>query len=111
MEHRKNIRYPLGARVVFSWEGPKQNRLQGEGQTRDVSLAGAFIFSLTCPPVGTTARLDLFLPPLSGTVPVARIKGEARVVRIEHIATREEQSGFAVASEGFWFLKGRDSEP
>jgi hypothetical protein len=45
MDLRKNLRYRLGASVVFRWEGSPGNRLRGEGLTRDVSLAGAFVFT------------------------------------------------------------------
>ena len=112
MERRGGVRYLLGARALFAWEGPEQIALRGEGLTRDVSLGGAFIFSLTCPPVGATVEMDLFLPPVHGTVPTARLGGQARVLRVERAVTRKEQSGFAVASEGFGFLplKGHDSE-
>ncbi len=110
-EHRETVRYPVGARALFSWEGPERNRLRGEGLTRDVSLAGAFIFSLTCPPVGATLEVDLFLPPVHGSVPTAGLRGEARVIRVERAATREERGGFAVASDDFWALPLRGREP
>jgi len=113
IEHREGARYPLSARAVFSWEDPGQNKLRGEGLTRDVGLVGAFIFSLTCPPVGATVEVDLFLPPVHGTVPTARLRGQGRVLRVERAITREEQGGFALASEGFGFLplKGHDAKP
>jgi hypothetical protein len=110
-DNRKCVRYPLGARAVFSWEGPAQNRLRSEGLTRDVSLAGAFVFTLTCPPAGTAVQVELFLPPMHGAVPTALLRGEARVLRVERPPTREEQSGFAVSSDDFWSLKGRELEP
>lgn len=111
-EHRESVRYPLSARAVFSWQDSEQNKLRGEGLTRDVGLAGAFIFSLTCPPVGATVEVDLFLPPVHGAVPTVRLKARAQVRRVDRAVTREEQNGFAVASEGFGFLplKGRYAE-
>ena len=112
IEHRQNMRYLLNARAVFSWEGPEQKQIRAPGLTRDVGLVGAFIFSLTCPPVGTTVEVALFLPPMHGTVPTARLRGQGRVLRVESAVIREEQNGFAVASEGFGFLplKGSDAE-
>ncbi len=104
MERRTNTRYRLGARAVFSWEGAEKNLLQGEGVTRDISLSGAFILSLTCPPAEAVVQVELFLPPFHGTVATARIKAKARVLRVEQAPEGEQQSGFAVDSPGFKFL-------
>jgi len=69
--------------------------------SRDVSVAGAFILTPACPPVGTTLQLEIALPPLYGPTPTVRLKGKARVVRIERAAESAAQSGFAVVSQGF----------
>jgi hypothetical protein len=106
MERRANTRYRLGARAVFSWEGPDQKRFQGEGVTRDISLSGTFILTLSCPPAQALVHVGLFLPPFLGTVATARIKADARVLRVEHATTDEQQSGFAIDSPGFSFLSG-----
>ena len=95
------VRYGLHAPVKFSWEGPDRDRLHGEGMSRDVSVAGAFILTPACPPVGTTLQLEIALPPLYGPTPTVRLKGKARVVRIERAAESPAQSGFAVVSQGF----------
>lgn len=101
MNLRKAVRYGLYAPVKFSWKGPYRSRLWGEGMSRDVSVAGAFILTPTCPPVGTALQLEISLPPLHGPTPTVRLKGKARVLRIERAAEGEAQSGFAVVSQGF----------
>ena len=95
------VRYGLRAPVKFSWEGPHRSRLQGEGMSRDVSVAGAFVLTPTCPPIGTTLQLEISLPPLYGSTPTVRLKGKARVLRIERAAEGKAQSGFAVVSRAF----------
>jgi hypothetical protein len=98
MELRNRVRYRLSADAVFAWEGAQHGRLLGEGVTRDISLTGAFIFTLTCPPVGATVQLDVFLSQtLSPARKRVRIKTEATVIRVEH-------SGFAAVSQDFTLL-------
>jgi PilZ domain len=108
MELRNRVRYRLSADAVFTWEGP-QHRLLGEGVTRDVSVAGAFIFTRTCPPVGVTVELEIFLSPATGkSGRKVQIKTEARVIRVEHANNAE---GFAAVSQDFTLLfedTGRD---
>jgi hypothetical protein len=102
MELRNRVRYRLSADAVFAWEGVQHVRLLGEGVTRDISLAGAFIFTRTCPPVGASLELDIFLyPPPGSEGRTVRIKTEARVSRVEHSAAAE---GFAAVSQDFTLL-------
>jgi hypothetical protein len=102
MELRNRVRYRLSANAVFGWEGPQGNRLVGEGLTRDISVAGAFIFTRTSPPVGATLELDIFLSPAAGNGGrTVRIKTEATVIRVEHSARAE---GFAAVSRDFTLL-------
>jgi hypothetical protein len=99
MELRNRVRYRLSADAVFAWEGAQHDRFLGEGLTRDISLAGAFIFTLTCPPVGATVQLDVLLSPTtSAPGKSVRIKTEAKVVRVEHSDALE---GFAAVSQDF----------
>lgn len=101
MELRNRVRYRLSADAVFAWEGAQHNRLLGEGVTRDISVAGTFIFTRTCPPVGAKIELQIYLSRASGNNGKAiQIKTEARVVRVEHSATE----GFAAVSEDFTLL-------
>ena len=109
MELRNRVRYRLSADAVFAWEGAQHDRFLGEGLTRDISLAGAFIFTLTCPPVGATVQLDVLLSPTtSAPGKSVRIKAEAKVVRVEHSDALE---GFAAVSQDFTlsFESNRDA--
>jgi hypothetical protein len=102
MELRNRVRYRLSADAVFAWEGGSHGRFLGEGVTRDISLTGAFIFTLTCPPVGATVQLDVFLSPILGNSrKTVRIKTEATVLRVDHTTASE---GFAAASQDFTLL-------
>jgi hypothetical protein len=107
MELRSRIRHRLSANAVFTWEGPFNRRLVAEGVTRDISVAGAFIFTRTCPPVGAIVELEIFLvPKLSSRRRAVQIKAEARVIRVEHSGTGE---GFAAVSKDFTLLFGRNT--
>jgi hypothetical protein len=104
MELRNRIRYRLSADAVFAWEGLEHNRLQGKGITRDISLTGVFIYTSTCPPVGATVELDVFLFPASGAAgKKVRIRTEAKVTRIDHSAASE---GFGAVSQDLTLLFG-----
>jgi hypothetical protein len=101
MERRTQDRYLLSARAEFSWEGPEQKRFEGEGVTRDISVAGAFILTRSCPPANTEVQVELFLPPFHGTVATVRMRARALVLRVERASRSEQQSGFAIDSAGF----------
>jgi len=102
VELRNRVRYRLSADAIFAWGSAQHGRLLGEGVTRDISLAGAFIFTRTCPPVGATLELDIFLSPAPGSRgKTVRIKTEAKVIRVEHSEVAE---GFAATSQDFTLL-------
>src|SRR5437660_12833475 len=84
MELRKRVRHRLAVDAVFTWRGAEDSWLHGEGETRDISVAGAFIISLTCPTVGATIQLDMLLLPLDSGARSLRLKTEAAVIRGEH---------------------------
>ena len=107
MELRNRVRYRLAANAVFTWESAQTSRLLGNGITRDISLAGALILTLTCRPVGTAVQLEIFLPPLLRGARSVRIKTEATVIRVEHSGGSE---GFAVVGQGFSLLSGATEE-
>jgi PilZ domain len=111
MERRTQVRYLLSARAVFSWEGPVHEISRGEGVTRDISESGAFIVTTSCPPARAAVQVELFLPPLHGTVATARISAKALVIRVEQAPTGDQQSGFAVESPGFSISSGSNSIP
>src|SRR5271169_682171 len=102
MELRNRVRYRLTANAVFAWEGAQHNRLQGEGVTRDISLTGAFILTSTCPAVGTTVQLDVYLSRTpSDASRTMRIRTDATVIRVDHCDSDE---GFAAVSQDFILL-------
>jgi hypothetical protein len=102
MELRSRVRHRLSADAVFTWEGPFNKRLVAEGVTRDISVAGAFIFTRSCPPMGATLELEIFLSPAPGSrARTVLIKTEARVIRVEHSGAVE---GFAAVSRDFTLL-------
>jgi hypothetical protein len=100
MELRRKLRYRIRAPVVFSWEGVRGDRLQGEGLTRDISLSGAFLFFPTCPPVEETIQLEIFLS-LNSRASRVQIRAKACVVRVEHCLLESGRSGFAISTAGF----------
>jgi hypothetical protein len=112
MEMRNEIRYRLDAPALFYWESLEQMRLQGEGITRDISVVGAFIVSPICPPVEASLQFEVVLSSLPGVMPVVRIRGEARVVRVDHATGDAGENGFAVVSQNLtrWNLAIMDNE-
>ena len=99
MENRKEIRYRLDAPAVFSWEGARHKRFQGEGITRDISVQGAFILTATMPPPDCTIQVDLLLPSISGMDSMMRITGKARVIRVDQKESDTWIHGFAVVTD------------
>ena len=110
MELRSRVRHRFSADAVFTWQNAESMYLHGEGVTRDVSASGAYIFSLTCPPVGATIQLDVLLFPLDSGARTLRLKTEARVIRVEH-ANAGGNGGFAVVLEGVRLTEGRNDLP
>ena len=113
MEMRKDMRYRLDAPAVFSWEGVRHRRFQGEGITRDVSVQGAFILTATMPPPDCSIQLDLLLPSITGMNAMMRITGKARVIRVEHPSADTWIHGFAVVTDDLnqWGLITVQGEP
>jgi hypothetical protein len=105
MELRKRVRHRLAADAEFTWEGAERTCLHGEGVTRDISLSGAYIFSLTCPPVGATIQLDVSLLQVDSRSRTLRSKTGATVIRVEH-ANTDGDEGFAVVLEGLSLTEG-----
>jgi hypothetical protein len=94
---RKDIRYPLEATVVFSWEAGNGSHQRNEGRTYDISDNGAFILSSACPPAQAQVNLEISIPAVSGASKVLmEVKG--RVLRVEQARGGEGRSGFAVLS-------------
>jgi hypothetical protein len=86
--------------VMFRWSGPENGRYQGEGVTRDMSVAGAFILSATCPPPNAVVQMEVFLP-LSDGGSKALMKADMMVLRVEHDIAGNKRSGFSAVGKGF----------
>jgi hypothetical protein len=100
VEMRKENRYRLDAPAHFTWgNGQQPQRVRGEGVTRDISLLGAFILAPSCPPVGSSIRLEIVLPSQTGMKPPIRFRGGARVVRVERVSDGRKENGFAIVSK------------
>jgi hypothetical protein len=67
--------------------------------TRDVSVNGAFIITLTCPPAETIVQLTILPARMQGAESTVQIKGQARVIRVDR--GEEVAPGFAVVSQSF----------
>ena len=100
VERRKGIRYRMNASVMFRWSGPGNGHFQGEGVTRDMSLAGAFVLTATCPPPNAVVQMEVFLP-LSDGASKALMKADMLVLRVEHDIAGNKRSGFSAVGTGF----------
>ena len=100
MERRKAIRYRLGTAVIFRWSGPANERFQGEGFTRDMSVAGVFVLTPTCPPANAEIQMEVLLP-ISDGLSNARMKSKMAVLRVEHDIAENKRSGFSAVGPGF----------
>jgi hypothetical protein len=90
----------MSASVIFRWNGPENGHYQGEGVTRDMSVAGAFILTATCPPPNAVIRMKVFLP-LSDGGSKALMEAEMTVMRVEHDIAGNKRSGFSAVGKGF----------
>ncbi len=93
MDRRRHIRYSLKGTVNFCWKDEGGLR-QGEGFTREVSEAGMFVLTDTCPPVGATARLDVLFHSLLAYSQV-HMQAKAQVLRVEPSSDAATVGGFA----------------
>jgi len=99
-ERRKGIRYRMNASVMFRWTGPEDEHYQGEGVTRDMSVAGAFVTTATCPPPNALVQMEVFLP-LSDDGSKALMNAGMMVLRVEHDNAGNKRSGFSAVGKGF----------
>ena len=90
----------MNASVRFHWSGPEDGNYQGEGVTRDMSVAGAFVLTATCPPPNSVIQMEVFLP-LSDGGSKALMKADMMVLRVEHDVAGNKRSGFSAVSKGF----------
>jgi len=100
----------MSTSVIFHWKGPENQRLQGEGATRDVSVEGVFVLTKTCPPENALVQLEVILP-LSDGASKAQMKAAMRVVRVDHDAAGNSRNGFSAAGKGFSLRTFTDRAP
>ena len=96
-ERRDSVRYELHAPVIFSWEIAGGSRRSGEGETRDLSEIGSYVRTTTCPEVGSSVEIQVFLFAEPGA-PTASLIGKMKVVRVDE--GRHQFGGFGFALTG-----------
>ena len=94
---RKDIRYPLEAPVVFSWEDGNGVPQLHEGRTYDISNKGTFVLATPCPPLEAQVNMKISIPAVSDSSR-ALMEVEGRVLRVEQAGESEGRDGFAVLS-------------
>ena len=102
VERRRAVRYLLEVPLVFRWQGSGNRHLQGDGVTRDISARGAYVLSVTAPPVGAVVHVEVYL--LGFREPKSRIKARMRVSRVDDRATHSARLGFSLAGDGFQLI-------
>jgi hypothetical protein len=98
-ERRKAVRYLLEVPLVFRWQGAGDKRLQGDGVTRDLSAKGAYVLSVTSPPVEAVVDVEVYL--LGFREPKSRIKARMKVSRVDDRAEGSARLGFSLVGGGF----------
>lgn len=109
MERREHPRYGVRALVTFEWMDEGILR-RGQGQTRDISSKGMFIYSRSGPPTKADIDVEVLLPPVAGAVTKFRISAKALVIRVEPATTSGESGGFAVLNRSHILLNGTNLE-
>jgi hypothetical protein len=106
-ERRSVVRYRTEVPVIFHWSPNGDEYWHGEGLTRDISVAGAHIFSDVCPPLNALVNVEILLPQ-SPEVIKPRMSAKMRVVRVDKEARQQKLgfSGFSVTGRNFVLLDG-----
>ena len=109
---REASRYPVRARVLFSWNEERGIHLEGTGVTRDMSTKGVFVYSMVLPPKNASVDMEVAFPPLRENAPPVRIHVRGRIVRTESNRVDPVHAGFAITSESTILRSGEhdDSE-
>jgi len=96
VERRKTIRFNLPATVIYRWEDLSGQQQVSIGDTRDISISGAFVVCFRLPTVGTIVSLEVHLPAVEqNVVRQMTLQAEARVIRTSDTTA---DRGFAVTS-------------
>lgn len=68
--------------------------------SRDISVAGAYVRTPTCPSQGVTVEVEIFLPPLEPKGKSVKVVRKGQVIRVEPPAAGEAEGGFAMFGKG-----------
>jgi PilZ domain len=98
IERRQAIRYPLQLAATFTWEDEEGILRQGEGNTRNISEKGAFVYAAILPPIGSSVELHFSLPALSDSGRKMHVQHTGETLRLEGSAQGEQSGGFAISS-------------
>ena len=85
--------------VVFVWKDANGNFHQGEGNSRDISSKGEFVFSRANPGEGAQIRLDIVLLRIANASRLPCLQVTGTVVRVEPARGEDQQRGFAVSNQ------------
>jgi hypothetical protein len=102
VERRRAVRYLLEVPLIFRWLGPERSRLQCDGVTRDISARGAYVLSVTAPPVDALVDVEVYL--LGYREPKSRIKARMKVSRVDDRPEGAARLGFSLAGDGFQLI-------
>lgn len=83
MEHRRELRKALAARVRFSWTDPKGVRLETHGMLEDISAGGASLRTRQLLDAGARLEVHWFSKSFSGTVRYCRPSGMDYILGIQ----------------------------
>ena len=97
LDRRQARRYRLSAPTVFRWDVEGSRPRRGEGLSRDLGVAGAYILAPERPPLGADIELEIALSNFDNSGPGMHLRGAGKVVRIEQPG--ESDCGFAATLE------------
>jgi hypothetical protein len=96
LERREQIRFGFHAVVDFEWLDEEGVRQQGRGVTRDISLKGLFVYSVSPPPAKADLQVEVFFATVPGADTNLQLRTKALVLREEPATRRGERHGFAL---------------
>jgi hypothetical protein len=103
------MRYPVEARVSFSWNDGDGNQCHGEGTSRDISETGTFVLAPACPPVGAKVELGIFFVALPNPTRTLHMELEGQVLRVEQTPGGSGDIGFAVLTQDVVLHEDKES--
>ena len=95
---RRHLRYPLAADVKYQWSARNLMMGEGEGRSRDISEAGAFVLTNALPPVGASIDVAIQLPAWQVGAAALRMEMTGEVIRVDVPPGQERKWGFAISS-------------